>query len=168
MRIIYAGLIFSALTGCASQSGFIDSSTKSGNPAAVTTLFATGPNYAGGVGVMLSFANTSGKTVKYMEFGLVPFNRVGDPVASSIDGESLKVVKFTGPFKPGVSSDDFSVTFNGGAVGFSNVWYNQEISCLEIRMVRATYTDGTTKVVEGAGANLLAAPNVRKNCSSGV
>lgn len=163
-----AVLLLSALTaGCAGTGGFVKEASSKGNPVAVTILYPGAANYAGGVGVSMAFTNTSGKTLKYMEFGLVPFNAVGDVVASSIGGGTLEVVQFTGPYKPGVSTDDFSVTFAGGPVGFQNVWYNESIRCVEIQLARAVFMDGTTQVLKGAAASQLVAPSIRKNCAAG-
>lgn len=166
MKGIAAFIALVSLGGCAGTGGFVDQSTQRHQPVAVTTLMLKAPNSAGGVGFYMDFTNTSGKTIKYAEFGLTPFNAVGDVVTSSVSHQSLETVKYTGPFAPGVSTDDFAVTFNGGTVGFSNVWYNSDITCVQLDLVRITFTDGTTKVVEGNAAHELVAPSLRKNCAS--
>ena len=160
-------LVSALMAGCAGTGGFVQSSEAEGKPVAVTVLYPGAANNAGGVGVSMDFTNTSGRTLKYMEFGLVPFNAVGDVVTSSINGKALEIVQYTGPYQPGVSTDDFSVTFSGGPVGFRNVWYNESIRCVEIQFAKAVFMDGTTQVLKGAAATQLVAPSVRKNCATG-
>lgn len=167
MKKLAVLLVISLTAGCVGTSGFVKESEAEGKPVAVTVLYPGAANYAGGVGVSMDFTNTSGRALKYMEFGLVPFNAVGDVVASSIGGRTLEVVQYTGPYQPGVSTDDFSVTFAGGPVGFQNVWYNESIRCVEIQSARAVFMDGTTQVFKGAAASELVAPSVRKNCAAG-
>jgi hypothetical protein len=165
MKIVAALIVLAGLSGCAGTGGFVKEATERRQPLAVTTLMPSAANYAGGVSVLMDFTNTSGQSIKYAEFGLVPFNAVGDIVTSTITRESLAVVKYTGPYEPGTSTDDFSVTFNGGVVGFKNVWYNPDIQCVEVRLVRITFMSGATKVFEGQAARELVAPSIRKRCS---
>lgn len=57
-------------------------------------------NSAGGVSVKLRYNNWSGKKLKYIYVTMTPYNRVKDPVACEMSGESTKTLCITGPVIP--------------------------------------------------------------------
>lgn len=57
-------------------------------------------NSAGGVSPTVYFRNNTGKTIKYIDFTLVPINAVNDVVRCDIRGYSSAVCQITGPIEP--------------------------------------------------------------------
>lgn len=53
----------------------------------------------GGVSPSIGYRNNSGKTIKYIDFTMVPYNAVGDPVSCTIRGYSSAVGEVTGPIE---------------------------------------------------------------------
>lgn len=66
--------------------------------AVLGTTFET--NYVGGVTPTVYWKNTSGKDIKYVEFTLIPYNRVNDIVSCDILGTSTHVMQVVGPIYP--------------------------------------------------------------------
>ena len=56
-------------------------------------------NSAGGASPRIGFKNNSGKTIKYIEFTMVPYNAVDDAVTCEIRGYSSVVGRVTGPIE---------------------------------------------------------------------
>ena len=98
-------------------------------------------NSAGGVGVRFAIKNTGTKTIKYIDFIFVPYNRVGDVVACEISRKVNYILQFTGPLAPGYWS---------GNKYKNNVWYNNSISQVKILRVLIQYMDGSEETVEGS------------------
>ncbi len=96
-----------------------------------------GVNSAGGASVRFHFINTSGKTIKYAKFSMIPYNAVGDAVGSSVGDHSEFTLKFTGPIEPG--------KYQG--VQGENCWYNSTIKSARISKVEIQYMDGTEKTL---------------------
>lgn len=57
-------------------------------------------NSVGGVSPSIGYRNNSGKTIKYIDFTMVPYNAVGDAVSCTIRGYSSAVGEVTGPIEP--------------------------------------------------------------------
>lgn len=57
-------------------------------------------NSVGGVEPTIGWRNTSGKTIKYVDWYLTAYNRVGDPVRCEISGKSSAVAEEVGPIAP--------------------------------------------------------------------
>lgn len=57
-------------------------------------------NSVGGVSVELDYRNNSGKTIKYIDWHAVAYNRVNDRVACEITGNSSVTLRVTGPVEP--------------------------------------------------------------------
>lgn len=57
-------------------------------------------NSVGGVEPTIGWRNTSGKTIKYVDWYLTAYNRVGDPVKCEISRKSTVVAEEVGPIAP--------------------------------------------------------------------
>jgi hypothetical protein len=113
-------------------------------PITITDIYTIGPNTAAGVDVRIRFTSIAQETIKYIRFWTLPYNRVGDTVRSTIDGESEKVLTTTGPY----TMDDGSITGK-----WKNVWYNPSLSCVEITKVEVESLQGS---IESYNAQQLA------------
>lgn len=69
-------------------------------------------NSVDGISPSIGFRNNSGKTIKYIDFEMTPYNSVDDPVKCSIRGYSNKICEATGPYSPdtGVCDMLYSIT----------------------------------------------------------
>lgn len=94
-------------------------------------------NSAKGAEVYITFYNNSGKTLKYVEFDLMPYNRVNDITHDVISGKSLKTVKVV----------DYIESTKSYKAHFEPVWYNPTISYIKIKSIKATFKDGSVKTV---------------------
>ena len=97
-------------------------------------FWASGCNYAGGVSLKFSLTNNSLKTIKYVYSYITPYNRVNDPVACLITGESQKACQYIGPLANG--------QYTGECI-YDNVWYNATITRVRVDKIVVEYTDGT-------------------------
>jgi len=95
------------------------------------------PNSAGGVSARVNIYNNSGKEIKYLKFKCIPFNRVGDIVASEIGDKVDAYLQLTGPI----------AVNKMGTVTFENIWYNNTISNAIIDEVSIQYMDGTEEIL---------------------
>ena len=57
-------------------------------------------NSVGGVTPEVYFQNLSGKTIKYIDFTFVPYNRVGDVASCTVTGQSAMKMECVGPIEP--------------------------------------------------------------------
>ena len=96
------------------------------------------PNSAGGFDVRISLKNTSNKAIKYVTFVCVPYNAVGDIVASETSGSPVACLKVTGPIEPGKSRIRCT---------WETVWYNYSIKKGAIQRAEIQYMDGTQVIV---------------------
>ena len=94
-------------------------------------------NSAGGVTVRIDLrpAFPQGRTIKYIYFTLVPYNRVGDQVYGTNSGESKHVATAIGPIAPDAGST---------TIEFENIWYNKVTYCIELLKMRVEYMDGSS------------------------
>ncbi|MBQ7523615.1 MAG: hypothetical protein IJT07_03770 [Oscillospiraceae bacterium] len=95
------------------------------------------PDSAGEVGAKITYFNGSGKQIKYITFRCVPYNRVGDIVASEIGDRSSALLEVTGPIKSN----------HTGTVKFENVWYNRTIESAIIEEIFVQYMDGSEETL---------------------
>ena len=100
---------------------------------------ASEPDMAGGVDASIRFKAGATGVIKYLRFSVIPFNAVGDVVASTIDNESIKRLRFTGPVEGGRSRNGV----------WENVWYNLSIECMEIATAEVEFMDGRTESYAG-------------------
>ena len=101
----------------------------------ITRITTDEPNSAGGVNLNISWENLSKKTIKYIKFGVDPYNRVNDPVACEITGDVRKYCESVGPHDPGATE----------SATWENVWYNNTIVRAKIEDITITWMNGTTK-----------------------
>lgn len=94
-------------------------------------------NSAGGVDISIRFTNVSDKTIKYVKFDVIPYNRVYDITFSEIDGISKKTV----------TAVNFVKQYDTYTANFKNVWYNDTISEIEITGIEIIYADNTKSYV---------------------
>src|SRR6056297_3222117 len=136
----------------------IEKAYNKGLPILITEISSHRPNSAGGVDVTIDFINTVGlKPIKYAIFTVIPYNRVGDVVSSTIGRHKSQKLKITGPIKYAAFSVDWlGQDVNGAGHGtWENVWYNHSISCIEIIRIKIIYMDGKTTDIAGKGIKSL-------------
>lgn len=105
-------------------------------------------NSAGGVDVHIGWTNRSNKTIKYIDFGVSPYNAVGDKVRCEITKKDFKWLESVGPIAPG----DGGIKLNSGErIGsyWGTVWYNSTIKTLKFESIEIEYMDGTKKELTG-------------------
>ena len=100
-------------------------------PLLVTRVATSAPNSAGGVDVIFRAQNVGEREIKYVNFTVLPFNRVGDVVASRIGSRTHYTGRYTGPLRSG--------QVLGGV--WRNAWYNFSITCAELTNLRVTFMD---------------------------
>lgn len=125
-------------------------------PITITDIYTVGPNTAAGVDVRIRFTPIAQETIKYIRFWTFPYNRVGDTVRSTIDGESEKVLTTTGPY----TIDDGSITGN-----WKNVWYNPSLSCVEITKVEVESMGGSIESYNAQQLGLVLRRSGLNDCS---
>jgi hypothetical protein len=101
----------------------------------VSAVYTDPPNSADGVDLHITWENLSKKTIKYITFGVDPYNAVDDAVACDITGHVRVYCKSTGPHAP---DSQESATWE-------NTWYNNTIVRAQIEEVTIIWMDGTTK-----------------------
>lgn len=104
-----------------------------GFPIAIISQNIDSINSAGGVNCSIEFSNISDKTSKYVNFTVVPYNRVFDVANSEIDGRIEKIVNVT----------DFISPLSDYKAKWENVWYNNTISSMKIIKIEIIYTDNS-------------------------
>ena len=93
------------------------------------------PNSAGGCDYTLVYMNRSSKTIKYLNWKGVIYNRVGDKVSCSIRDTYTFSGKDTGPYSP-------DEPFCGGT--WDCVIYNWSAYKMELTSIGIIYMDGTS------------------------
>lgn len=109
-------------------------------PIAISRMIVAHIDSADGVSVLVDFKNTSKKTFKYVIFGVVPYNRVGDPVSSEIGRKSYAILEITGPLEPDTVKNDCF---------FENVLYNNTVTEIKLKNVQIVYMDNSTVNLQG-------------------
>ena len=69
-------------------------------PAVEVMYVYSSMNSAGGVSPTIYYRNNSGKTIKYIDWFLTAYNRVGDPVNCRVKGTFIALARTTGPILP--------------------------------------------------------------------
>jgi hypothetical protein len=123
---------------------FIDIQTqmalKAGAPILIISQNTITPNSAGGVDCYVQFINISTKRMKYVDFVVVPYNRVDDVAYSEINNESEKTIQIVNYIRPNDYYD----------ASWANVWYNSTIEYMKITSVKVTYDDNTIQVIDNS------------------
>jgi len=104
------------------------------------------PNSAGGVDCNIVWKNLSDKTIKYVTFTVIPFNRVNDSVIGEhkYKGGSYDL-EVTGPIK--------GKEIYGFETYWSCVWYNSSIDYIKIIKIKIEYIDGI--VISTSDINII-------------
>lgn len=89
------------------------------------------------VSAKFTFTNKTGKEIKYITFGIRPYNAVGDPVECTVRHISLYNAKSTGPFAP---NGKFTRTLE-------HAWYNTNITSVKIESAEIIYMDNSTETL---------------------
>ena len=105
----------------------------------IQEIRASQPDTAGGVDASIRFVAGDAGVIKYLRFYAVPFNAVGDVVASTVDNESRRELLFTGPVDGGRPRNGL----------WENVWYNLSIECMEIEVAEVEFMDGRAETYAG-------------------
>ena len=129
----------------------------SGQPLFIKEFEIKHPNSAGGVAVAIKGNNFSGKTIKYINFWVTPYNSVGDRQVGEINGQSkIKLVE-TGPIS---TSSAF-----GSSSLWPNVWYNSQISCGILDQIQIEFMDGKIlKIRDKKSVDALMRYDVKNRC----
>lgn len=93
-----------------------------------------GANSAGGCDYELNFTNMSKKTIKYLDWYGIIYNRVNDPIECEIRRTGSFSGRCTGPIGSGVDEDCY----------WDCVIYNNSAATIKINKIRIEYIDGTT------------------------
>lgn len=112
------------------QYGYFSSSARSNTTS--SNEFDSGVNRWGQAGAEIRFYNESNRDIKYIDFQLVPTNRVGDVVGGI---ESVCTVRATGSFR---SHSCSTATWN-------YIWDGFDIKNVRILKTVITYWDGSTE-----------------------
>ena len=97
----------------------------------VTEVFKQGPDQVGHIGAEIKLKNVAGRTIKYIDVYLTPFNSVGDAVSCTVKGHSTYGISITGPILVG---NEWAGTCDG-------MWYNNTIVSAKVDHVDVTYED---------------------------
>lgn len=97
----------------------------------VTEVFKQGPDQVGHIGAEIKLKNVAGRTIKYIDVYLTPFNSVGDAVSCTVKGHSTYGISITGPISVG---SQWAGTCDG-------MWYNNTIVSAKVDHVDVTYED---------------------------
>lgn len=112
----------------------IDRAKKYNSPLAFTSYYIYDINSADGVSVALNYINTSGKTLKYIYFDLLPYNRVNDSLPW--DTKTIRATEFVLP------SND--IVYNR----WECVWYDSTLAYFDIVKIKVIFDDDSEVVIE--------------------
>lgn len=98
------------------------------------------------VSARFTFTNKTGKEIKYITFGVRPYNAVDDPVECTVTGISLYNCTCTGPFAP---NGKYTQTLE-------HAWYNTSIASAKIESVQIIYMDNSTQILTSDEIKCLA------------
>lgn len=148
-------MLIISLQGCAAYQNykFTEQAKTNNQPLVVKWFSPTMPNSAGGVDVHPNIENISNNTIKYIEFNVTPYNAVGDKVYSEVGGISTRLLKMTGPYKPGYDTLGFVESFTSSY--FDNVWYNYQLSCIEIEDIKIIYMDNSSVYYDKSNIGMI-------------
>lgn len=91
-------------------------------------------------GIEFTVFNCYNKAIKYIDFTVVPYNRVGDIQGDDFNRRE-RTAHYIGPMKIGEKQE----------MSFSELFWDEHdaIETLKVTKVKITFTDGTTKVYSG-------------------
>lgn len=85
------------------------------------------------INVVIEFLNVYDKVIKYVDFEVVPYNRVNDIAYSNLDYSSKKVIQSVNFIQP---NQKYTASWKA-------VWYNNTISYMKIVGVKVTFEDNS-------------------------
>ena len=150
-------------------------------PVVITAANISVPNAIDGVTLLVSWANTSTKAIKYVKFEAQPYNAVGDPVKCEVRKSGRREFTCTGPFFPsgpdGRSSldvllnnlrDPLDPSYPDGSIfdgfKFRHAWYNGSIRCVEIVSCEVIYMDNSSEIFQEADLPKIFAAGMETKC----
>ncbi|HBB9961014.1 TPA: hypothetical protein JG851_003956 [Vibrio parahaemolyticus] len=113
--------------------------TDTTKPIIITDYYQAYPNSAGGVKVYLTAFNMTDKPIKYFDFWVKHYDRVGEVQTDDITGETLKGYRFTGLY---LKEKPISGNFGPSFYGFG-------ANCMKLDRVEVTYMDNTKQIIDG-------------------
>ena len=128
-------------------------------PVVITAANISVPNAIDGVTLLVSWANTSTKTIKYVKFEAQPYNAVGDPVKCEVRKAGRREFTCTGPFNPGYPDGSIFDGFK-----FRHAWYNGSIRCVEIVSCEVIYMDNSSEIFQEADLPKIFAAGMETKC----
>lgn len=128
-------------------------------PVIITAANISVPNAIDGVTFLVSWANTSTKSIKYVKFEAQPYNAVGDPVRCDVRKAGRREFTCTGPFNPGYPDGSIFDGFK-----FRHAWYNGSIRCVEIVACEVIYMDNSSEIFQEADLPKLFAAGMEAKC----
>jgi len=102
-------------------------------------VFVDGPDVVSNIGAAIQLKNLDGKTIKYANVHLAPFNAVGDKVECTVRHHSLACIEITGPLAKGQSWEGYA----------EDLWYNNSIAEAKIDHIRIVYMDDSEEIYDG-------------------
>lgn len=125
----------------------------SNDPILIIGVTTGSPDTVGGVDVSIAAINRSSKPIKYLDWTLVAYNRVDDPVECRIRRSSEADLRLTGPVAPGepklegrpTSAAHDEWMLHGWSWG--KVWYNATVERAVVKQVEVTFMDNTKIVI---------------------
>jgi len=93
----------------------------------------------GRMGVFHGVYNASEKTMKYITFVYVPYNRVGDEVICTQTGKAEATARMVGPLHPNEAS----------TVVFDALWNNTTVYDVKIKEITIEYIDNIKETING-------------------
>ena len=104
------------------------------SPITIINKYIYDVNSADGVSIKIQFQNISDKTMKYINFELIPINRVLDEVPN---------------LKKTATITDFIFPADIVQIGtWKNIWYNSTLSYFKITKITVTFTDNSEIVID--------------------
>lgn len=135
--------------------GAIAKAEREKKPVLVGFLETTTPDAKGSVGVKAQLHNTSGKPYRVVDLMVVGYNTGGKVVAPFAGDKELVRLRFQGPLKPRGTSD---------MTRWAQVWFDRGVSCVEIRRIDITHTDGSRQRLGPRDAPGALPETLRKTC----
>ena len=102
--------------------------------------YKTENDYLDAVNAYITFENTSNKTIKYVDFEVIPYNRVDDITYSTIDQSSQKIIQVVDYISPNARYK----------AKWKAVWFNSSISYMKINSIKITYSDNATEIIKNS------------------
>lgn len=115
---------------------------------------------AGGVSVHMNIINpSSGSALKYAKFSLKLYNQVGDTLSSSIGGDTIRGITYTGPLEAGTPAKELR---------WDPLWYNHSGACIKILSMSVEFMNGKRQSYSGGALKSALSPRLTNDCRSGA